>query len=88
MLSKSLQLSLFMFLLSVPVFAATSTYQTIGLTKQLSTLEKSMNINVGLYAFDTNTNQVISYRADERFPVQSTFKLIAVGALLHLKASF
>lgn len=50
--------------------------------QQLEILEKSFNGKIGIYAIDTNNSQVISYRADERFPIQSTMKLIGVGALL------
>ena len=38
---------------------------------------------IGVYAIDTNNNKVIAYHADDRFPVQSTFKLIGVSALLN-----
>lgn len=48
---------------------------------QFDKLEKSFDGKIGVYALDTNTNQVISHRADERFPFQSTMKLIAVAAL-------
>lgn len=49
---------------------------------QLEKLEKNVDGKIGVYAIDTNTNQILAYRADEHFPVQSTMKLIAVSALL------
>ena len=49
--------------------------------ENLKNIEKVAQIKIGVYAIDTNTNQRIAYRADEYFPVQSTLKLIAVGAL-------
>src|SRR5690349_13371569 len=53
-----------------------------NLQQKLENLEKVYDRKIGLYAINTNNNQIISYRAEERFPVQSTLKLIAVGALL------
>ncbi len=50
--------------------------------KNLEALEKSFDGKIGVYAINTNNNQIIAYRADERFPVQSTSKLIVVAALL------
>ena len=50
-------------------------------------LETNLHGKIGVYAIDTNNNQIIAYRANERFPVQSTSKLIAVGALLKSKIS-
>ncbi len=45
-------------------------------------LEKNFDGKIGVYAIDTGNNQIIAHRADERFPIQSTLKLIAVSALL------
>lgn len=55
--------------------------------KKLAKLETSFNGKIGVYAINTNNNQIIAYRADERFPVQSTLKLMAVAALLKLSES-
>jgi len=49
--------------------------------ENLENLEKTFDGKIGVYAIDTNNNQIIAYRADERFPVQSTMKLISVAAL-------
>lgn len=49
---------------------------------QLNELEKNFDGKIGVYALDTNNNQIIAHRADEHFPFQSTMKLIAVAALL------
>ena len=51
---------------------------------KLEKLEKMFDGKIGVYAIDTNNNTVIAYHADYRFPVQSTFKLIGVSALLNL----
>lgn len=45
-------------------------------------LEQKHQAQIGLYALDLNTHKLISNRDNERFPFQSTFKLIAVAALM------
>lgn len=52
------------------------------LKEKLEALENSFNGKIGVYAINTGNNEVIAYRADKRFPVQSTMKLISVAALL------
>lgn len=52
------------------------------LQEKLENLEKDFNGKMGVYAIDTNSNQIIARRANERFPVQSTMKLIGVAAIL------
>ena len=70
------------FLISISVFANTQQVELTQLKKQLEKIEKSFDGKIGVYAVDTNDNQIVAYRADDRFPVQSTYKLIAVSALL------
>jgi beta-lactamase class A len=50
--------------------------------EQFKNLEKVFDGKIGVYALNTGNNQIIAYREDERFPIQSTFKLMAVAALL------
>lgn len=45
-------------------------------------IEADLNARVGLAIIDTGSGQSWQYRADERFPVASTFKVLACGALL------
>lgn len=45
-------------------------------------LEKKFDARLGVYAIDTGTNQIISYRSDERFAYASTFKALAAGVVL------
>lgn len=52
------------------------------LAKQLHSLEKSFNGKIGIYAIDTANNNIIQYHATDRFPIQSTFKLLLVSAVL------
>jgi beta-lactamase class A len=46
-------------------------------------LEKRYGGRLGVAVLDTATGQRMAYRADERFPMCSTFKLLIVGAVLH-----
>lgn len=45
-------------------------------------LEQRHGGRLGVAALDTGSGKMLSYRADERFPMCSTFKLIAVSAVL------
>ncbi|EEK73211.1 Beta-lactamase 3 [Bacillus mycoides] len=49
-------------------------------------LEKDYDAKLGIYALDTGTNQIVTYRSDERFAYASTHKALAVGALLQKKS--
>ena len=53
-----------------------------ALTQKLAALEKSSGGRLGLAWID-GAGQRYGYRADERFPLASTFKTLAVGAILH-----
>lgn len=77
---KSFFLSLL--LLVFPFFSHSQPVKSLPIQDKLQNLEKKLDGKIGLYAIKTETGQVIAYRADERFPVQSTFKLIGVAALL------
>lgn len=65
-------------LMFIAVFSMASFANNNGLRK----IEKTFDGKLGVYAIDTNNGKVISYRGDEMFPMLSTFKLIAVSALL------
>lgn len=56
--------------------------QSISIQEKLDHIEKQFDGKIGVYAIDTTNNQTIGFRANERFPVQSTFKLIGAAALL------
>jgi beta-lactamase class A len=45
-------------------------------------LERAHGGRLGVYAIDTGSGQTMAHRAHERFPMCSTFKLLAVGAVL------
>lgn len=45
-------------------------------------LESKFDARLGVYAIDTGTNRIVSYRPNERFAYASTYKALAAGALL------
>src|ERR1700754_1690968 len=51
--------------------------------KELRALEASFDGRIGAYAIDTGTGRTVAYRSGERFPLLSTFKAVACGAVLH-----
>ena len=53
----------------------------------LAALESSTSGRLGVCAVDTSSGATIAYRADERFPLCSTFKPILCGAILARSAS-
>ena len=78
-------LSLFIITLSVTSLSAFANKEAVNDTtfqKSLEKVERSFDGKIGVYAIDTNNNQILAYRADERFPFQSTFKLLGAAALL------
>ncbi|MFF0826228.1 class A beta-lactamase [Brevibacillus sp. NPDC003359] len=62
------------------------TEQVAEIDQKFADLEKKFEARLGVYAIDTNTNQVVAFRSDERFAFASTFKALVVGALLHQKS--
>ncbi|KAF0846500.1 class A beta-lactamase [Nocardia caishijiensis] len=51
-------------------------------TTQFAALESKYGARLGLSVTDTGSGATVAYRADERFPIASTFKGLACGALL------
>jgi beta-lactamase class A len=52
-------------------------------TFRLQHIEWRVGGRLGVYALDTGTRRRFGYRLDERFPMCSTFKALAVAAVLH-----
>lgn len=65
-----------------PLFAASQQEKLASLQEKLAELERSSGGRLGLSAIDTANNRQFQYRADERFPLCSTFKVMLVGAIL------
>ncbi len=53
-----------------------------GVAGALAALEKRIGARLGVAALDTGTERFWGHRADERFPMCSTFKLLAGAAVL------
>ncbi|MFD4675753.1 class A beta-lactamase [Lentzea sp. NPDC058450] len=59
-----------------------ATAQASTVTGRLRDLEKQHNARLGVFATDTGTGRTVLHRADELFPLCSTFKTIAAAAIL------
>jgi beta-lactamase class A len=78
------------FLLSVAAVALTLAIPARATKKQqansaealLANLEGASGARLGVYALNTANGSLVCHRADERFPVCSTFKVILVSAIL------
>ncbi|MEU7556378.1 class A beta-lactamase [Streptomyces sp. NPDC044571] len=53
-----------------------------GIAGRLRALERAHSARLGVFAADAVTGRAVLYRADELFPMCSTFKTIAVAAVL------
>jgi beta-lactamase class A len=54
----------------------------LNLDARWAELERRFDARLGVYAVDTGTGQELAHRADERFALCSTFKVLAAGAIL------
>ena len=64
-------------------FAKTQQMNTTAIQKKLAALEVSSGGRMGLFAISADNNVRIQYLAQERFPMCSTSKLIAISAMLN-----
>ena len=64
------------------VFAAGSVLAGQDFGSRIAAIESSKNVRIGVAAFDTATNRRLGYRETERFQMCSTFKVLAVAAVL------
>jgi len=64
--------------IAAPAFA----FDTAPLQRHIEQLEHSDNVRIGVSVLDTGTGETFSYKDDARFPLNSTFKAFACGALL------
>ncbi|NJP28970.1 class A beta-lactamase [Microbispora sp. SCL1-1] len=67
---------------AVPAASQAAAAPRTDVTAALRALEASFKGRIGAYAIDTATGKTIGYRAGERFPLLSTFKAVAAGAVL------
>lgn len=80
------------FLLHLAALAATPLARADGrgeassATAGLARLETELDGRLGLFALDTGSGAQLGYRADERFPMCSTFKVLLAAAILQRSA--
>lgn len=70
------------FFISTCTSSFANTQKITSIQKQLATLETSSGGRIGVFALNTENNTHVEYRANERFPFCSTFKIMAVSAIL------
>lgn len=68
---------------AVPPSATATAAAAAARHDRLVELERRFGARLGVYALATGTNATIAHRADERFAFCSTFKALAVAAILH-----
>ncbi|MFI0238157.1 class A beta-lactamase [Streptomyces sp. NPDC016845] len=61
---------------------STNAQAASGAGRRLAALERAHGARLGVFALNVRTGAVIAHRADERFPLCSTFKTLAVAAVL------
>lgn len=67
---------------TIPVFAAEQQKLPASIEKQLAQLEISTGGRIGVSAINTANNRHLQYRANERFPMGCTSKVMGVSAIL------
>lgn len=63
-------------------YSFSDTAKPISIQKALAKLESSSGGRIGVFAINTGYNTLVQYRANERFPMCSTSKVMAVAAML------
>ncbi|WP_306361690.1 class A beta-lactamase [Nocardia sp. CC227C] len=62
--------------------ATTASATNTAVTDRFAALESERAARLGVFAVDTGSDRTVAYREGERFPMASTFKGLACGALL------
>lgn len=52
-------------------------------SQSIEKVESRVSARIGVAVYDTATNEMLSYKGDERFPMMSTFKTLACANLLY-----
>ena len=68
-------------IISVFIFLMNNLSYSSNIHHQFLEIEKKHHLQIGVYAHDTNTHKIISYRENQKFPFQSTFKMMVVAAM-------
>jgi beta-lactamase class A len=64
------------------LLAATPPGTTSDFAKSIAAIEAKIGSRIGVVALDTGSGKRLDHRSEERFPMCSTFKLLAVAAIL------
>ncbi|HEY4638878.1 MAG TPA: class A beta-lactamase [Candidatus Udaeobacter sp.] len=64
------------------LLAASTPRSTSDLANQIPSIEQRTGARIGVAALDTASGKRLDYRSEERFPMCSTFKLLAAAAVL------
>jgi beta-lactamase class A len=62
--------------------AVAAAFERSSFERRITNIEEASGGRLGVAIFDTTTAVRIGHRSDERFPMCSTFKLLAVSAVL------
>ena len=73
-------------LLSANVLSVSEKHDNTKAKQSLQKLEREFGGRLGVFALDTGNGAAFGFRADERFPLCSTFKVLAASAILHWSA--
>ena len=68
--------------LALPVLGRAATSQLSALSAEFQKLERENGGRLGVFVLDTATGERTGHRADERFPMCSTFKFLLASAVL------
>jgi beta-lactamase class A len=71
-------------LICTALFAISSTSRANHAEDRIAEINARVGGRIGVAALDTGTGQHIEYKANERFPMCSTFKVLAAAAVLKL----
>ncbi|AGP57229.1 hypothetical protein M271_28875 [Streptomyces rapamycinicus NRRL 5491] len=67
---------------ALAVLVPTGARAATGIPGRMRELEREYGARLGVFALDTGTGRAVTHRADERFPICSVSKTLAVGAVL------
>ena len=72
-----------MLMTGLPLLAAAAPDRFAPLRRAITAVERSAGGPIGISLLDTHTGERFGHRADDRFPLCSTFKLLLAARLLH-----
>ena len=72
-----------MLMTGLPLLAAAAPDRFSPLRRAITAVERSAGGPIGISLLDTHTGERIGHRANDRFPLCSTFKLLLAARLLH-----